>query len=196
VAVAETAQLPIVKIAAGAVIVLCALAGGVITGLIPGVSSQDKPPEAVEAPAPPQAASPPVEHAAPVPKRRVQVAASEPARKPAAPVCTECGVIEAVNAVEVKGEGSGAGAVVGGVAGLIVGNQIGHGKGKTLAKVAGAAGGAYAGHQIEKNMKKTTQYEVAVRMNDGSFRTITQASADGLTAGAHVKVVDNTVVRD
>lgn len=199
--VAESAQLPIVKIAAGAIIVLCALAGGVITGLIPGVSSQDKPAGAIEAPAAqpqPDTAAIPAETSAPakpVARRNIQSAANAPAR-PAAPVCANCGVVESVNSVDVKGEASGAGAVVGGVAGLIVGNQIGHGKGKTLAKVAGAAGGAYAGHQIEKNANKTVQYEITVRMNDGSFRTVTQPSSDGLAPGARVRVADNTVVRE
>lgn len=199
--VAESAQLPIVKIAAGAVIVLCALAGGVITGLIPGVSSQNQPAEAIQAPAAqpePDIAAIPAERSAPVKpvaRRNIQSAANAPA-KAVAPVCASCGVVESVNTLEVKGDASGAGAVVGGVTGLIIGNQIGHGKGKTLAKVAGAAGGAYAGHQIEKNAKKTVQYEIAVRMNDGTFRTITQPSGDGLTAGARVKVVENTVVRE
>lgn len=195
---AQSIQPPIVKIAAGAVIVLCALGAGVITGLIPGVSS-DTP---VEAPALQHEAVVPAATAAPAKpavKARTQVAASQPARRETAapvPACTNCGVVESVNTVEVKGEASGAGAVIGGVTGLIVGNQIGDGRGKTLAKVAGAAGGAYAGHQIEKNAKKTVQYQVAVRMNNGTLRTIQQPSGDGLIAGTRVKVVGNTVVRD
>lgn len=186
------------KLAAGAVIVLSAVGVGVMTGLIPGVSSQDKPAQVAsqesQAPAAP-APEAPAKHTQAKPA--VRVATAEPARERAAPapVCTDCGVVESVSTVEVKGQGSGAGAVAGGLAGLVLGNQLGNGKGRTLAKIAGAVGGAYAGNEIEKNAKKTVQYQVAVRMNDGSMRTLTLASADGLTAGTRVKVSGDTIVR-
>lgn len=190
---------PVVKIAAGAVIILCAVGVGAMTGLIPGVSSQDEPAQSVAAEPANSPVSAPVPAEKAAPKRAVakESAAREPVRTAAAaPVCADCGIVQSVQAVEVKGEASGAGAIVGGVAGLVVGNQIGSGKGKTLAKVAGAAGGAYAGHQIEKNMKKAVQYQVTVRMNDGALRTVSQPTDAGLTAGTRVKVVGDTVVRD
>lgn len=182
------AQLPIVKLAAGAVIVLSAVGVGVMTGLIPGVASNDR--AAIEAPAEAPAS------AKPAAKERVASTAPTPTRpaKSAAPVCADCGLIESIHAVEMKGEATGAGAIAGAVGGLIIGNQIGDGRGKTLAKVAGAAGGAYAGHQIEKNMRKTTQYEVALRMEDGSRRTVTQANGDGLSVGSRVRVMNGVVV--
>ena len=211
---AEIFKVPIVKIAAGAVIVLCAVGVGAVTGLIPGVSSKEKAAPAIESPAatanaesenapPAKAPAKPAtakhvarEHSKARSTAATQVAAAEPAKqeKAAPPVCHECGVVQSVNAVEVKGESTGAGAVVGGIAGLIIGNQIGQNKGRTLAKIAGAAGGAYAGNEVEKNMKKTVQYQVAVRMDDGSERTITQASDGGLTAGSHVKIIDGAIV--
>lgn len=192
---ATAAQLPIVKIAAGAVIVLSAVGVGVMTGLIPGVASNDR--AALEAQAPAETAQlAPATPPAPVKPAVKQHVAPAPVRqaKSAAPVCADCGVVESVRTVEVKGEASGAGAVAGAVGGLIVGNQIGSGRGKTLAKVAGAAGGAYAGHQIEKNMRKTVQYEVALRMDDGSRRTVTQANGDGLAAGSRVRLMDGVAV--
>lgn len=214
---AEAAKLPIVKIAAGAVIVLCAVGVAAVTGLLPGVSSKEKPVAAVESPAASASAensgasdmTPSVKQEATKPVVKHQAKASTPAAKHVAaadpirqekvappPVCHECGVVESVNAVEVKGESTGAGAVVGGVAGLIVGNQIGQKKGRTLAKIAGAAGGAYLGNEIEKNAKKTVQYQVAIRMDDGTRRTITQTSDGGLTVGSHVKVIDGAIVRN
>jgi outer membrane lipoprotein SlyB len=203
VSLAQSATLPIVKIAAGAVIIFSAVGVGVMTGLISGVSSQERPAQTEQAPAvqdPIKTTAPAEEPVQPKPvaKQPVRVAAAQPVReeRTAPPVCFDCGVVESVSAVDVKGEASGLGAVAGGVAGLVLGNQIGHGKGRTLAKVAGAAGGAYAGHQIEKNAKKTTQYEVAIRMDDGSRRTVTQASSDGLWAGSRVKVLGDTVIRD
>lgn len=188
--VTAAAQLPIVKIAAGAVIVLSAVGVGVMTGLIPGVASNDR--GAIEAPAVTETAQvAPATQPTPAVKER---AAPVRRAKSAAPVCADCGVIEAVNTVEVKGEATGAGAIAGAVGGLIVGNQVGSGRGKTLAKVAGAAGGAYAGHQIEKNVRKTVQYQVALRMDDGSRRTVTQASGEGLSPGSRVRVMDGVVI--
>lgn len=195
--VTAAAQLPIVKIAAGAVIVLSAVGVGVMTGLIPGVSSKENP--AIEAQAPAETAQ--VTPAAPsLPEEPVarEPAAAKPApirqAKSAAPVCANCGIVESVNAVETAGEATGAGAIAGAVGGLIVGNQIGSGRGKTLAKVAGAAGGAYAGHQIEKNVRKTVQYQVALRMDDGSRRTVTQASQPNMSIGSRVRLVNGAVV--
>lgn len=190
--VTAAAQLPIVKIAAGAVIVLSAVGVGVMTGLIPGVVSNDR--TAIEAPATDTAQAVPATAPKPAVKERVAPAVPVRQAKSAAPVCADCGVIEAVNTVEVKGEATGAGAIAGAVGGLIVGNQVGSGRGKTLAKVAGAAGGAYAGHQIEKNVRKTVQYQVALRMDDGSRRTVTQASGEGLRPGSRVRVMDGVVI--
>lgn len=191
--VTTAAQLPIVKIAAGAVIVLSAVGVGVMTGLIPGVASNDR--ATIEAPAESAQVMPAERSAAPAPivKERATPAPVRQART-ADPVCADCGVVESINTVEVKGEATGAGAIAGAVGGLIVGNQIGNGRGKTLAKVAGAAGGAYAGHQIEKNVRKTVQYQLALRMDDGSRRTVTQANGDGLTAGSRVRLMDGMVV--
>ena len=43
--------------------------------------------------------------------------------------------------------------------------------------VLGAVGGGVAGNEIEKRQKSTTAHEVTVRMDDGSVRTIEQATA-------------------
>src|SRR5262245_43471260 len=49
--------------------------------------------------------------------------------------CANCGVIDSVQAVKLKGEGTGLGAVVGGVTGAAVGNQMGKGNGRTAMTV-------------------------------------------------------------
>lgn len=124
-------------------------------------------------------------------------AAQEPGRglvASRAPVaCTQCGVVESVVAVQrqqpVQGIGGTQitpGAVAGGVIGGLLGNQIGHGNGRAAATVLGAAGGAYAGNAIQKNMNTYTAYQVHVRMNDGSVRTIEQRAA--VAVGAPVVV--------
>ena len=104
----------------------------------------------------------------------------------AKPVCASCGRVESVTTVQREAKPSGVGVVAGGVLGAIVGNQIGKGSGRAVATVAGAVGGGWAGNTIEKNMKKTTVYQVHVRMEDGSVRTIEQAAP--ATVGARVTV--------
>lgn len=92
----------------------------------------------------------------------------------AAPICGNCGAIESVTPVErsTKADGPGIGAVGGGVLGAVLGNQVGQGNGRTVATILGAIGGGFAGNAVEKNMKKETVYQVGVRMDDGSRRTI------------------------
>lgn len=106
-----------------------------------------------------------------------------------APVCQTCGTVESVTPVRHAGQGSGVGAVAGGLVGGLLGNQIGGGSGRTLATVAGAVGGGYAGNYIEKNHKSYTTYQMRVRMQDGSTRTVTQGTA--VAAGSPVRVEGN-----
>lgn len=96
--------------------------------------------------------------------------------QPAA-VCGNCGTVDSVRAVQQKGEGSGVGAVAGGVLGGVIGNQMGKGNGKTAMTILGAIGGGVAGNEVEKQQRAETVYEVTIRMDDGSARTLTQRSA-------------------
>jgi outer membrane lipoprotein SlyB len=109
----------------------------------------------------------------------------------AAPVCTTCGVIESVQAVQQKGQGTGLGAVAGGVLGGVLGNQVGGGNGRKVATVIGAVGGGFAGHEVEKRARSETSYSVKVRMDDGSIRTISQSTAPSV--GQRVAVDGDTV---
>lgn len=161
---------PIVKIAAVAVIILASVGVGVMTGLIPSSFSKNAAPGQNALPPPP----PPSE----------------------AKACPNCGVVESIKLVELKGQGSGAGAVAGGLLGAVVGSEVGAGRGKTLAEVAGAAGGAFAGNEVEKNVKKTAHYRITIRMNDGSVRTITQRNDPGVRPGDNVQLANGSVVRD
>ena len=111
----------------------------------------------------------------------------------AAAACAQCGVIEAIRTVEVKGQASGLGAVGGGVAGAVVGSQFGSGNGRTALGVLGAAGGAYAGHEIEKNLKKTTSWRVTVRMDDGTTRSLNQPTQPAFGVGEKVKVINGSL---
>lgn len=101
-------------------------------------------------------------------------AQAQPVRA-SAPVCSSCGRVESVQAVQQSAPATGVGAVAGGVLGAVVGNQIGRGNGRAAATVLGAAGGGYVGHRIEQNTRTQTTYQVRVRMDDGSLRRFTRA---------------------
>lgn len=109
--------------------------------------------------------------------------------------CDNCGTVTGTKTVQVKGEGTGLGAVAGGVLGGVLGHQVGAGRGKDVATVAGAAGGAYAGHQIEKNAKSKTQYQVVVKLETGESRTFTYNAATAYKVGDRIKIVDNKLTR-
>jgi outer membrane lipoprotein SlyB len=145
-------------------------------------------PEPAGRPVPAQEAAAPEAKPVEKPVAKVSPKAS-PAPAPkvaAAPVCHDCGVIESVRAVTKKGEGSGVGAVAGGVIGAALGNQVGGGNGRKAMTVIGAVGGGVAGNEIEKRAKSTTVHQVTIRMDDGSVRTLEQASAPAV--GARVQV--------
>jgi outer membrane lipoprotein SlyB len=116
-----------------------------------------------------------------------------PGARRTASVCVDCGVVEAINVIEVKGQGSYLGPIAGGVAGALLGSQVGHGSGNTIATVVGAAGGAYAGSEIEKRAKTAKHYEVVVRLDNGGSRTISYTAAPGFAVGAKVKVTNGTL---
>ena len=103
--------------------------------------------------------------------------------------CSQCGVVQNVQVVEQKGQGSGVGMIAGGVIGGVLGHQIGSGRGNTAATIVGAGAGAYAGNEVERNTKKKSYYVVAVRLDDGRRRTITQGARPGVREGDRVKIV-------
>ena len=109
--------------------------------------------------------------------------------------CPECGTVTDVKTVKKEGEGSGAGAVAGGVLGGVIGHQIGSGRGNTAATIVGAGAGAYAGHQVEKNQKTTTSYQVVVKMEDGKSRTFNFSKETSYRVGDKIKVVEGKLTR-
>ena len=109
-----------------------------------------------------------------------------------APVCGNCGTVEAVTPIVRDGKGGPVGVIAGGVVGGVLGNQVGKGDGRILGTVLGAAGGAWAGNAIEKKVRKETVYAVRVRMDDGNSRTMEQAAAPAV--GAKV-TVDGATLR-
>lgn len=107
--------------------------------------------------------------------------------------CYDCATVQAVNAVQVDGEGRVLGTVAGGVLGAVVGSQFGKGDGRTAAGVAGAVGGALLGREIQKRHNERTQYEVVARMNDGQQRSFIYADPPAFRVGDTVRVVGDTL---
>jgi outer membrane lipoprotein SlyB len=112
-----------------------------------------------------------------LPAKTSSVAKPAPRVVAAAPVHANWGTVSNVSEEKQKGEGTGIGAVAGGVLGGVLGHQVGNGNGKKIATVVGAVGGGFAGHEIEKRARGTTVYNVTLRMDDGSYRTVTQSNA-------------------
>ena len=84
----------------------------------------------------------------------------------AATACRDCGVVEFMRVVAAPGAGSG----------------------------LGAGAGAYEGHEIEKNAGKSVSYEIRVRMNDGTARTLYERTLPALLIGQKVRVTDQGVM--
>ena len=107
------------------------------------------------------------------------------------PVCTTCGTVDSYDAVKVAGQANGIGAVGGGAAGAVIGSQIAGRHNHTLGGVIGAIGGGLLGNEIEKSQRTTTVYDVHVRMDDGSVRTIRQSTVP--VVGSKVTVNGNSL---
>lgn len=158
----------------------------------------EKPAPVAPKPAPAPAPARQISKPSHSPTRQVANSSTSPSYSPpqlaaAAPVCAACGSVESVTPVErsSKPAGVGIGTVAGGVLGAVLGNQVGHGNGRTAAAVLGAVGGGFAGNAIEGKMRSVTVYQVGVRMDDGSRRTVELSQPPAM--GSQVTVEGNNL---
>lgn len=105
------------------------------------------------------------------------------------------GVVQSIDLVQqgntgIGGSGVGIGTIAGAVIGGVLGNQVGSGTGRTVATVAGAAGGAYVGHELENRQQQRTAdvYRFTIRMDGGSYQTLTQNTSTGFRVGDRVRL--------
>lgn len=111
--------------------------------------------------------------------------------------CTNCAVVEAVNVIEVSGNGNYLGTAGGAVVGGLLGSQVGSGSGRTAATVAGAVAGGLAGRNIQRNMNRSQRYEVIVRYTTSGATQILQFENDpGYRQGDRVRVNNGVLSRD
>lgn len=150
----------------------------------PAQAAAGNPPPDDAVPAP-RDAPPPGEHAS----RRV---ADAPPAPP--PVCRDCGVIEHIEAIQQKGEGSGIGAIGGAILGGVLGHQVGEGSGKQIARIGGAVLGGLAGNEAERRYRTISHYQITVKLEDGTRRVIEQQSAPVWRVGDPVRVRNGQIV--
>lgn len=113
------------------------------------------------------------------------------------------GVVQSVELVQqernsgIGGSGIGIGTLAGAAAGGLLGNQVGGGTGKTIATVAGVAGGAYAGNLYDNRQQQQTAdaYRITVRMENGSYQTLTQNTNPGFRVGDPVRINNGSLQR-
>ena len=95
--------------------------------------------------------------------------------------CALCGTVESIRTVEVRDE-------AGGLTGAAIGTD-----GSTT--ILGTGVGAASGSEIETSVKKRYAHRVTVRMDDGSYRTVSLSSPPALAVGDKVRVVEGRLVR-
>jgi outer membrane lipoprotein SlyB len=100
------------------------------------------------------------------------------------------GVVESVREVKQPQKTNGSGPILGGIAGAVAGNQVGRGNGQILATILGTVGGAVAGTAVERNVRATSHWEVNVRLDDGSTRTLNSDVAPFWHGGERVRLLD------
>lgn len=105
------------------------------------------------------------------------VAAGAPTRILLSPsACALCGTVESIRSVETRGDGGEAGRAI------------------SLTRILRAAADAVAGKEGEESVKRST-YRVTVRMDDGSYRTVSQPSPPEVVVGDKVRLVEGRLVR-
>src|SRR5712672_680974 len=114
--------------------------------------------------------------------------------------CALCGTVESIRTIEVRDEASDVGTVPGGHSGAAAdkrtySNRTYSGSVNTAMTFLGTVAGAISGDETERNVKKRYAYRVTVRMDDGSFRTVSLSSPPTLAVGDKVRVVEGKLVR-
>jgi len=110
------------------------------------------------------------------------------------PICRDCGVIEHIEAIQQKGEGSGIGAIGGAILGGVLGHQVGEGSGKQIARIGGAVLGGLAGNEAERRYRTISHYQITVKLEDGTRRVIEQQNAPVWRVGDPVRVRNGQII--
>ena len=171
---------PLLLAAAIAVILFSVLSIVTILGYLPSAISAEKPPVTK------QAAS-----SAPTPRREPRLVPD--GMKPAA-VCSNCGIVESIRVINRSGPGTEPGIVVGEPTGMLMGNRFGRNSGRAFMTGLGDAGGSYAASAVEHNARRSTCFEILIRLDNGRVNATYGASDAPFAVGDRVRVINGTVV--
>lgn len=107
------------------------------------------------------------------------------------PMSVEYGVVDAVRAVEIRGQPTGAGAAVGSTVGAIAGAAAGSDSyaGSWWGSLAGALIGGLAGQAIESDAARKSGLELRVTMDDGRRLAFVQGAEESFQPGDEVEVL-------
>jgi outer membrane lipoprotein SlyB len=118
----------------------------------------------------------------------------EPMRTPLPPSkCPLCGTVESIRPLELRVVPQDAEAA--GVSGAAAARPIGPEKGsmRTLETVVDSNIGTAT--EGDEKVKKRFAYRITVRMDDGSYRTLSQPTPSAFAVGDKVRVVEGRLVR-
>jgi outer membrane lipoprotein SlyB len=102
--------------------------------------------------------------------------------------CGDCAVVESVRAVEIAPRGGVIGTIGGAIAGAILGKELGEAHKQRMLTVLGAIGGALAGRQIERQGTRSVQYDVELRLADGTLLKRRYEQPPPFAAGATIRL--------
>ena len=120
----------------------------------------------------------------PVPPAALAVTPPPAAHTP----CSDCAVVESVRPVAVAPRGGVIGAIGGAIAGAILGKELGEAHKQRMLTLLGAIGGGLAGRQIERQATQSTQYDVDLRLADGSVLKRRYEQAPPFAVGATIRL--------
>jgi outer membrane lipoprotein SlyB len=101
--------------------------------------------------------------------------------------CAICGTVESIRSLEVREDAT--------ESAVVTERRPGRGEDNAVMTILGPGGGVSAGGGIEMNMTKRQVFRVIVRMDDGSFRTVSISNPPDFTIGDKVRVVQGRLVR-
>ncbi|MEO5843418.1 MAG: glycine zipper 2TM domain-containing protein [Caldimonas sp.] len=115
-------------------------------------------------------------------------AATTPGRDRERDPCSDCAVVEAIRTVDAPPRGGVIGTIGGAIAGAVLGKELGAAHTRRVLTVLGAIGGAFAGREIERQATRSTQYDVDLRLADGTLLKRRYEQAPPFVAGATIRL--------
>jgi outer membrane lipoprotein SlyB len=95
--------------------------------------------------------------------------------QPADSSCVSCGTVASIRAVQLRDDPA-----------------ADDGRG-TAASILSAAGGIFGGQDFQRSSARRYSYRVTLRMDDGSYRTVSESAPPRFGIGQKVKLIDGTL---